>query len=455
MRFLALALPLLASLPTSFAQQDSGLLAIVNQLPNCALSCLVQEVTKSSCQLTDSACLCANAELQSSIEVCVAQACTVREGLTTKNVTSTACGAPIRYNGETTRLSNIALSFLTAVLILVRMLYQALFSSWDFGWDDYTVLAGWLSGIPSVIIIDKGALPSGLGRDIWTLPFSHITNFVRWLYVLEVLYVVQITLLKLTLLMFFLRIFPKTGTRRVIWVTIAFTVTWGVTFAIAAIFQCRPISYFWTSWDQVSSGKCIDINALGWSQAAINIALDIWMLALPLYVVCHLQMTWRKKASVAVMFSVGTFVTIVSVLRLQSLVHFAVSTNPTMDQRDIIHWSNIEVNVALVCACLPNLRLILGRFLPKVMGMSSKSGNKQMYSSYGPRSERGTKGEMDSANKDLESGVKTPRDSDTITYSKTFEVQHTDNDEIPLVEMTRFTFGDRKGPNSSASVVSG
>ncbi|KAI8940037.1 hypothetical protein NX059_003759 [Plenodomus lindquistii] len=335
------------------------------------------------------------------------------------------------------------------------MTYQAFFSTWAFGWDDYTVLAGWLSGVPSVIIIDRGALPSGLGRDIWTLPWSQITDFVRWLYVLEVLYVVQVTLLKLTLLMFFLRIFPTTGTRRVVWATIAFTIAWGFTFTIAVIFQCWPISYFWTSWDEASSGKCIDINALGWSQAIISIVLDVWMLCVPLYVVCHLQMSWRKKASVAVMFGVGAFVTVVSILRLQSLVHFAVSTNPTMDQRDIIHWSNIEVNIALVCACLPNLRLIIGRFLPKLVGMSTKSGSKHLHSLSGHRSAPGARQEGHAAEKDLESGITTPRGSETISYTKTFEVQHTDHDEIPLVQINGITFEDQKSPNSETSIMGG
>ncbi|KAH9873434.1 hypothetical protein IAQ61_004057 [Plenodomus lingam] len=451
MRSPALLLPLMAVWPTTLAQAESGMLAMVGQLPSCASLCLAQEVPKPPCQLTDAACLCSNPELQSSIETCIAQACTPRESLTTKNATSTACGAPVQYKGETTRLSNIALSLLTAVLIAVRMSYQAFFSSWDFGWDDYTVLAAWLSGVPSVIIIDKRVLPNGLGRDIWTVPFDQLSEFVRWLYVLEVLYIVQVALLKLTLLMFFLRIFPITGTRRVIWGTVVFTIVWGLAFTITAIFQCWPISHQWVSWDQArSSGKCIHINALGWSQAVISIALDLWMLALPLYVVSRLLLSWRKKAGVAIMFCVGTFVTIVSILRLQSLVHFAVSTNPTMDQREIIHWSNIEVNIALVCACLPSLRLLLGRFLPKLMDMSSKGGSRQNNSSSGPRRE----GVSRNKDRDLELGMGEPRNSDTIAYTKTFEVHHRDNDEIPLVQVKGMAFGDTKSQKSNSSVVS-
>jgi hypothetical protein len=163
-----------------------------------------------------------------------------------------------------------------------------------------------LSGVPSVVIIDQGAVPNGLGKDVWTVPFNNITNFVRWLYALEILYFFQIALLKLTLLFFFLRIFPQRTVKRLLWGTIVFVVMWALAFIFLGVFQCQPIRHYWLSWDKEHEGKCIDINALAWSNAAINIMLDVWMLALPLYEVFHLQLTWRKKISVAMMFCVGT-----------------------------------------------------------------------------------------------------------------------------------------------------
>lgn len=177
----------------------------------------------------------------------------------------------------------------------------------ELGWDDYTVILTLFAGVPSVVLIDRGALPNGLGRDVWTLPFDRITEFVRWLYVLEILYFFQMTLLKLTLLFFFLRIFPKGLIRNLIIGTIVFTGLYGLTFVVIAIFQCRPISHYWVNWDKEhNDGQCINVNALAWSNAIISIVLDIWMLVLPLYEVFRLQLTLRKKLSVAVMFLVGT-----------------------------------------------------------------------------------------------------------------------------------------------------
>jgi hypothetical protein len=224
----------------------------------------------------------------------------------TKNLTATLCHAPKRSRGKEVRISNIVVAVVAAACCLARLMYKASFSISDLGADDWAVLGAVVAGVPSVIMIDRGLVPNGLGVDAWLLPFDYITNFVRVLYVLEALYFLQIALIKLTLLLFFLRIFPKPLIRRLIWGTIAFDMACSVAFVITAIFQCQPISFYWTSWDKEGPGKCININGLAWANAIISVVMDLWMLALPLYEVFHLQLNWRKKISVALMFFVGT-----------------------------------------------------------------------------------------------------------------------------------------------------
>jgi hypothetical protein len=57
-------------------------------------------------------------------------------------------------------------------------------------------------------------------------------------------------------------------------------------------------------------------------------------------------------------------VCIVSILRLQSLVAISNSTDPTYDNPPAATWSSVEINVGIICSCLPLLRPILTRFLP-------------------------------------------------------------------------------------------
>jgi hypothetical protein len=71
-----------------------------------------------------------------------------------------------------------------------------------------------------------------------------------------------------------------------------------------AIFQCSPVSLIWNGWDGTHAGKCMS-SPIAWSNAAISIALDLWMLALPLSQIVGLQLHWKKKFGVAMMFAVG------------------------------------------------------------------------------------------------------------------------------------------------------
>lgn len=62
-------------------------------------------------------------------------------------------------------------------------------------------------------------------------------------------------------------------------------------------------------------------------------------------------------------------VTVVSILRLKSLVNFGVETlNPTWEFFDVGIWSTVEINVGIICVCLPTFRLMLVRFFPFLRG---------------------------------------------------------------------------------------
>jgi hypothetical protein len=87
---------------------------------------------------------------------------------------------------------------------------------------------------------------------------------------------------------------------------VAFDVVFGLGFVLAALLQCRPISYNWTNWRKEGGGQCVDISAVAWANAAVSIALDVWMLCIPLSQLRDLKLHWKKKLGVAMMFCVGT-----------------------------------------------------------------------------------------------------------------------------------------------------
>lgn len=160
--------------------------------------------------------------------------------------------------------------------------------------------------MPDSILVPHGLTSNGLGKDIWTATPKQITDCLVRFYVIMVLYFAQVALLKLSMLFFYLRIFQAPRMKKLIIGTIVFDTCYGIAFVLAAIFTCTPIRHFWENWDGEHQGSCVNINILGWSNAGISIALDVWMFALPVSQLVGLQMYWKKKVGVLIMFAVGT-----------------------------------------------------------------------------------------------------------------------------------------------------
>ncbi|KAL5592409.1 hypothetical protein FOBRF1_013435 [Fusarium oxysporum] len=160
--------------------------------------------------------------------------------------------------------------------------------------------------VPTMAINIHGTARYGIGRDIWTLEFGDITRFGFFFYILEVLYMPLVSLLKMSLLFFYLRIFFLGLEHTLLWGTIIFNAIYGIIFTLLAVFQCTPISYSWTKWDGEHEGTCLNLNAIFWANAAISIVLDLWMLAIPLWCLRSLTLHWKKKIGVAAMFIVGS-----------------------------------------------------------------------------------------------------------------------------------------------------
>jgi hypothetical protein len=74
-----------------------------------------------------------------------------------------------------------------------------------------------------------------------------------------------------------------------------------------------------------------------------------------------LDLSWKKKIGIIFTFLVGLFVTICSVIRLRALIGWTESTNPTMDFAELAMWSLVELDVGVICACMPGMAALFRR----------------------------------------------------------------------------------------------
>ncbi|KAH7141136.1 hypothetical protein EDB81DRAFT_799470 [Dactylonectria macrodidyma] len=417
----------------SGATSELSLSSALAAMPDCAVECLVAAVSNSSCSISNQTCICLDKTLSMEATGCIKGACTVKENLLTKNLTMTSCGAPIRDKSAGLKVMVYSL-VLTAIVVVIQRITFKLYRNMALGLDDFSIILTILSTTASLVVNVFGIVPNGVGRDVWTLTPTNIFQFLKFFYALTILYFIQLSLLKHSLLFFYLHVFPAQPIRRVLWGTIIFNTAYMLVFLIVGVFSCQPISYLWTRWDGEHQGKCIDINAVAWAHAGISIALDVWVLVVPLSQLRHLKLDWRKKIGVGLMFSVGTFITVVSVIRLRALVKFATNVeNLTWDYLETVRWSFIEITVGIFCVCMPSLRLLLAYLFPKILGTSHRSTD---------MSQSNPAGQMDTGTNMFRANVTSAKvSSHQKTYSggimceRVYGVDFPDNDEIQLVQM--------------------
>jgi hypothetical protein len=110
-------------------------------------------------------------------------------------------------------------------------------------------------------------------------------------------------------------------------------------------------------------------------------------------------MNIRKKLMVMAMFSVGIIVVFTSAMRLYSLAHFANSKNITWDYVEAGYWSLIEINVSIICGCMPALRLLISKMWPTIkMTFHSNNGNSTYSSGFTGTSKSSATGKNKSLN---------------------------------------------------------
>ncbi|KAJ2895220.1 hypothetical protein MKZ38_006771 [Zalerion maritima] len=348
-------------------------------VPQCAITCLLDNLKDTSCKQEDTECLCIDPTYLETSTQCVVLNCTVEEALATKNLTSIACGDPIRNRDSTLNISRPILVAFKTIFLATRLVVKAMGFGGGWGWDDYIIIIafGTSIGMTAMTFLEQ---QNGIGRDIWTLMLEEISRFLKFFFVFQLLYIISLGFVKASLMSFYSRRFPSPNLQLTLQLTQMINLFLVIAFSAATMLQCQPLSYFWTGWSDTTiadlkEGQCFNIHAFGYAHAGLNIALNVWLLILPL-----VQIVWARKAcgrnhklGVAFMFAMGIGLTAVAIVRLRYLWYVENTANPTHDYFGVEFISSIEVDVDIVLVCLPAMRLLFTKILANIPGMLSRS----------------------------------------------------------------------------------
>ncbi|ATZ53619.1 hypothetical protein BCIN_09g04280 [Botrytis cinerea B05.10] len=161
----------------------------------------------------------------------------------------------------------------------------------------------------------------GFGKHMATLSVNSIATIYKVFYVLEILYLFTVVAVKISLSVMIYRIFHVDRSIKIISIIlIVLTVCYLVVALGVTIFQCIPVDKAWSYPPSSTSGSCMNLKAIYLGIAIPNIGTDFILTLLPIYCVVGLCMKTGAKLRICLMFSVGSIVTISSILRLWALL---------------------------------------------------------------------------------------------------------------------------------------
>lgn len=135
-------------------------------------------------------------------------------------------------------------------------------------------------------------------------------------------YNVAIASTKLSVLALYFRVFVSPGTphlRIVVLATAAFVAAWILTLELVLGLECRPVQAWWGA----GPGTCLDLVAIGYFTNITNLALDLWILCLPLPSLLKMTASRSKRLGLCFLFSVGLGTCAISAARLTFVMAFA------------------------------------------------------------------------------------------------------------------------------------
>ncbi|KAJ5176784.1 uncharacterized protein N7482_002661 [Penicillium canariense] len=203
---------------------------------------------------------------------------------------------------------------------------------------------------------------SGMGMHMKEIPPNILERQLKAFWLTIPFYNAAVLCAKASILLQYFRVFPTRRMRIVCWVMITILGAYGTWCIISAFLNCLPVAKFW---DDNIPGFCLSKPGLWFSNASMHITTDLVILIIPIPALIAIDIPRKQKIALMLMFAVGGFVCITSIVRLL--------TGLTDDNVGAASWSAIECNTGIICACLPTLKPLISKIMPGLI--STFSGN--------------------------------------------------------------------------------
>ncbi|TGJ81684.1 hypothetical protein E0Z10_g7083 [Xylaria hypoxylon] len=192
--------------------------------------------------------------------------------------------------------------FFASLALALRLWTRLRIQRLRLGADDWVILVAWALDLALGTIIGFQTR-YGLGKHIADLPpdIDFITSNILF-YAHQPIYYISVSLTKVSIIVFYFKLFPQESYRAFLWVMMVIVILTGVATAVAGVFQCNPIA---RAWDASIPGTCFNQPALFFANAALNIVEDLILYILPIQILWNMNLPLKQRIALIGIFVVG------------------------------------------------------------------------------------------------------------------------------------------------------
>ncbi|KAK3067215.1 hypothetical protein LTR53_016044 [Teratosphaeriaceae sp. CCFEE 6253] len=271
------------------------------------------------------------------------------------------------YGGHASGTAVVVVTLVfTAMAIVASLLrvYTRTVIGRNGGYDDGFIICATILSI-ALTVCTVLEIHYGDGRHQWTITPPELTKSLKTLYASIIIYQLALSSVKASIILQYLRIFPQRSFRLACWALMAMVFAYLNWTLWSQVFFCKPIKAYWDP--TITDGKCFNRGVIWFVNAGVNILTDIAVAVLPLPMLRKLNTQRRPKIALLVVFALGGFTCIVSILRLESLYAASHSSDDASYNSSFAAlWSSTEVNIGILCSCLPTLKTLVSKLFPRL-----------------------------------------------------------------------------------------
>ncbi|KAF3043003.1 hypothetical protein E8E12_010001 [Didymella heteroderae] len=234
-----------------------------------------------------------------------------------------------------------------------------------FGADDWLIIPAYLLAMAYPALQIAMVQYGGAGKHFYDITYQEYFHYKYLAPSASIVFYVYVGLVKMSIALFNIRLTTLTTRfwKNVNWAF--FVICTAYTFAalFLNVFKCTPQYASFNLLRIAESGKvpkCLSVNTMN-SILRLNLALDFTALAIPVIVIWKVQLSWKKKARIFGLLSIGLIACIASVMTLVS--QYTLEKDPLWNYTTLLAWIMVELVVSLVAACAPTLAYFLPRSL--------------------------------------------------------------------------------------------